>query len=366
MAIGDIMSDNIITEDMEDIFQRDIPLRKLYGKTVMISGATGMLASYVVYFLIWLNETQKANINIIALARNQKKCRERFGEYLERDYFKLCFDNVLEPLRIDGDINYIIHAASLASPQYYGTNPVDVAAPNIIGTYNLLEVAHQKQVKGFLYFSSGDVYGKMPEGIGEFSEQEMGTTDPLEPHSCYSESKRMGETLCASYYRQYGVPTTIARIGHTYGPTMDILNDPRVFSSFMKNVYEGKDIVLRSDGTAKRPFCYIADGVAAYLLILLRGEPGNAYNVCNTDQFISMNELAEVMVNLRQDVNMRVVHKGMRSDSKCVENKDNVANCPSSLKLKKLGWECHFDVKDGFSRVYDFLKGRNEYKYDYY
>lgn len=158
---------------------------------------------------MWLNENRQANINIIAAARNQQKCRERFGNYLERDYFRLRLDNILEPLRIDGKIEYIIHAASLASPQYYGNNPVDVATPNVIGTYNLLELSRNKQVKGFLYFSSGDVYGKMPEGIGEFSEHEMGTTDPLEPHSCYSESKRMGETLCVSYYRQYGVPTTI-------------------------------------------------------------------------------------------------------------------------------------------------------------
>ncbi|WP_297966358.1 NAD(P)-dependent oxidoreductase [uncultured Anaerovibrio sp.] len=360
MAIEDIMSDNIIITDMEDIFQRDIPLQKLYGKTVLISGATGMLASYVVYFLIWLNEAHSANINIIALARNQQKCHARFGKYLERQYFKMRMDNILEPLSIDGDIDYIIHAASLASPQFYGTNPVDVAAPNVIGTYNLLELARQKQVKGFLYFSSGDVYGKMPDGIGEFSEQEMGTTDPLEPHSCYSESKRMGETLCASYFRQYSVPISIARIGHTYGPTMDISNDPRVFSSFMKNVCEGKDIVLRSDGTTKRPFCYIVDGVAAYLLILLRGEPGNAYNVCNTDQFISMNELAEVMVNIRKDVTLQVVHEGVVADSKFVENKDNMANCPSSAKLKKLGRECHFEVEDGFGRVYSFLKKGNE------
>ena len=360
MIIRDFLSDKIIVDDFENIFKRDIPLKELYGNTVLISGATGMLASYVVYFLIWLNETKNANINIIALARNQQKCRKRFGKYLDQDYFRSCVDNILEPINVEDNVDYIIHAASLASPQYYGTNPVDVAAPNVIGTYNLLELACHKRVKGFLYFSSGDVYGKMPEGIGEFSEQEMGTTDPLAPHSCYSESKRMGETLCASYFRQHGVPTTIARIGHTYGPTMDISNDPRVFSSFMKNVCEGKDIVLRSDGTAKRPFCYIADGVVAYLLILLRGEPGNAYNVCNTDQFISMNELAEVMVNIRKDVTLQVVHEGVVADSKYVENKDNIANCPSSAKLKKLGWECHFDVEDGFGRVYSFLKKGNE------
>lgn len=351
---------NIIWEDMEDIYARNVEWKTLYKKNILVTGATGMLASYVVYFLIWLNETQKANINIIALARDRQKCRARFGQYLERDYFKLCFDNILEPLRIDEDIDYIIHAASLASPQYYGPNPVDVAAPNVIGIYNLLELARRKKVKGFLYFSSGDVYGKMPDGIGEFSEQKMGTTDPLEPHSCYSESKRMGETLCAAYYRQYGVPTTIARIGHTYGPTMDIANDPRVFASFMKNVCEGKDIVLRSDGTTKRSFCYIADAVAAYFLILLRGESGNAYNVCNTEQFISMNELAEVLVNIRKDVNLHVVHECMVTDGKYVENKDNIANCPSSAKLKKLGWKCHFSVDDGFSRVYRFLKERKE------
>ena len=359
MLSGDIMADNIITADMEDIFQRDIPIQELCGKTILISGATGMLASYVVYFLIWLNENKQANINIIALARNLKKCQERFGQYLERDYFYLRMDNILEPIGIEDDIDYIIHAASLASPQYYGPKPVDVAAPNVIGTYNLLELARHKRVKRFLFFSSGDVYGKMPIGIGIFSEKEMGTTDPLAPHSCYGESKRMGETFCVSYFRQYGVPAIIARIGHTYGPTMDIYSDPRVFASFMKNIYEGHDIVMRSDGRAKRPFCYITDAVAAYLLMLLRGESGNAYNVCNTDQFISINELAEVMVNIRKDVNLQVVHENMNVAKNYMENTDNIANYASSAKLKLLGWECHIDVKDGFGRVYNYLKRRN-------
>ena len=234
-----------------------------------------------------------------------------------------------------------------------------VAAPNVIGTYNLLEFARQKKVKGFLFFSSGDVYGKMPDGIGGVSEQEMGVMDPLDIHSCYGESKRMGETLCAAYSRQYGLPTTIARIGHTYGPTMDIENDSRVFASFMKNICEGKDIVLRSDGTAKRPFCYIADAVAAYLLILLCGEDGNAYNVCNTGQFISMNELAATLVNIRCDVALKIVHD-ISNMNIIIENNDNIANCPVSTKLGKLGWECHFDVKSGFGRVYSFLQHRNE------
>ncbi|MBE6105111.1 MAG: NAD(P)-dependent oxidoreductase [Anaerovibrio lipolyticus] len=350
------MSNKVINADMEDIFQRDISLQELYGKTVMITGATGMLASYLIYFIMWLNEKKQADIKIVALARNRQKCLERFGGYLERDYFELRLDDILQPLTIEGDIDYIIHTASLASPQYYGTVPVDVAAPNVIGTYNLLELARHKKTKGFLFFSSGDVYGKMPDGIGGFSEQEMGVMDPLDTHSCYGESKRMGETLCAAYTRQYNISTAIARIGHTYGPTMDIDNDPRVFSSFMKNICEGKDIVLRSDGTAKRPFCYIADAVAAYLLILLRGEAGNAYNVCNTGQFISMNELAETLINIRQDIELKIVHDIKNADNDFVENKDNVANCPVSTKLEKLGWECHFDVKSGFGRVYSFLK----------
>ncbi|WP_288312823.1 NAD-dependent epimerase/dehydratase family protein [uncultured Selenomonas sp.] len=347
----DFLTNPVIQEDMENIFAREVPVRELFGRTVLVSGATGMLASYLVYYLIWLNERQAADIRIIALVRNREKAERRFGRYLSLPYFSVRTDDICKPLMIEESVDYIVHAASLASPQFYGSNPVEVAAPNTLGTYYMLELAKRKSVRGFLYFSTGDIYGKMLGGRTVFDEEQMGIMNPLDEHSCYGESKRMGETWCASFAREYGVPTRVARIAHTYAPTMDIENDPRVFSAFMKCLLHGKDIVMLSDGTAKRPFCYITDAIAAFLLILLKGKDGEAYNVANTEQFISIGELADIISTLDSGEHVKVVHQSRRNCDAYMENRSNHQNCPLTNKLKALGWECQYDVKSGFQRV---------------
>lgn len=351
--------DNIILQDMENIYARDLSYDVLRGKSILITGATGMLASYVVYFLLWLNERHDYKIKIIALVRNQEKCRMRFGKYMDKEYFSVREDDICTPLQIDGSIDYIIHAASLASPQYYGRCPVEVAAPNVLGTYHLLQLAREKQSQGVLFFSSGDIYGEMPADIGAFIEDEKGKMDPLAPHSCYGESKRMGENFCVSFAREYGVPARIVRIGHTYAPTMDVENDPRVFASFMKCLIANEDIVMLSDGRAMRPFCYVADAVAAFFLVLLKGKNGEAYNVCNDQQLLSILELAEILVSLMPEKNLKVVRKHRSENDFYMENVINKANCPSSEKLRSLGWEIQFGVRSGFLRVLQYFQ-KNE------
>ncbi len=352
----DLLKNEVILQDMENIYARNLPVEHLYHKSILISGATGMLASYFCYYLLWLNEFKTADITILALVRSEDKCRQVFGEYAHRKYFHIYTDSLDKRLDISEPVDYIIHAASLASPQYYKKNPAEVAMPNAIGTYHLLELARQKQVKGFLYFSTGDVYGIMPENIGEFSEAQIGIMDPLDEHSCYGGSKRMGEIWCASYAREFNVPTKMARIGHTYAPTMDVNKDPRVFASFMKCLLESRDIVMLSDGTAKRPFCYIADAIVAYLLILLEGKNGEAYNVVNMEQFLSIGELADKLVTLVPEKKLKIVRKERAKDDVYMENNNNHQNLMSSKKLQALGWECQYDVMRGFGQVLKYLR----------
>lgn len=352
----DILHNSIINQDMLDISQRNIPMEQLNGKTILITGATGMLASYLIYYLIWLNENKSTNIKIVALVRNREKCRRCFGKYANKDYFIIRTDDICKPFLINGRVDYIIHAASLASPQYYGPSPVEVSAPNVLGTYYLLQMAREKCVRGFLYFSTGDVYGKMPDNSGYFQETQFGILDPLDPHSCYGESKRMGENWCISFAREYGVPTRMVRIFHTYGPTMNVEHDPRVFASFVKCMLDKQDIIMLSDGKAKRPFCYLADAVAAFLLILLKGEDGQAYNMSNEQAFISIGELADVLVSLEPELHLKVVRKTRSKDDVYMENTSNRENCPSSEKLRKLGWSCKYDVRHGFLRVIRYFR----------
>lgn len=180
--------------------------------------------------------------------------------------------------------------------------------------------------------------------------------DVLDEHSCYGESKRMGENWCASFAREYYVPTRSVRITHTYAPTMDVDHDQRVFASFMKCLMNQQDIVMLSDGSAKRPFCYIADAVAAFLLILLKGENGQAYNMSNEHEFLSIGELADTLVTLDSKKHLKVVRKQRPKDDVYMENKANCGICPSSAKLRSLGWTGEYDVRHGFSQVLRYLK----------
>ena len=175
------------------------------NKTMLITGSTGMLPSYIVLYFIYLHIYKKIPLRIIAIARNENKARKLFGHYTCMDFFDLVLANVNDPISVSGKVDFIIHGASLASPQYYKYKPVDTMLPNIFGTYNLLEMAKRNKLDAFLYFSSGSIYGGLPEN-SIVNENYGGWIDPLAVNSCYAESKRMGETMCVAFYRQYGVP----------------------------------------------------------------------------------------------------------------------------------------------------------------
>lgn len=172
----------------------------------------------------------------------------------------------------------------------------------------MLRLAEKKTVEGYLLFSTGDIYGVV-KAVQEIKECDYGSMDTLDTHNCYSESKRMAETMCKAWFHQKGVPVKIVRIWHTYAPTMDIERDPRVFATFVNDIVNKRNIVMKSDGNAKRSFCYIADAIAAYFLVLFCGVSGETYNVCNTKEFYSIRELAEIMVSLYPELNLRVERK---------------------------------------------------------
>lgn len=344
-----------IRDDLENIYGRNIPWDRLRNCTVFISGAYGMLASYVVFLLLYLNKYHDMGIHIIAAVRSREKFIQRFGKSAENDLVTIYTEPLEAPIFVEGSVDYIIHAASLASPQYYTICPVDVIKPNVLGTYQLLNLAVEKNSKGYLLFSTGDVYGQVNQ-IGPILEDTLGVLDPLDIHSCYGESKRLAETMCYAYFKQYDVPTKMLRICHTYSPTMDIENDPRVFASFMNNLVHGEDIVMKSDGTAYRAFCYVADAVAAFFTVLFCGKDGEAYNVCNSTEFCSIRQLANRIISLREDVSLKVITKERPADDNYIENLRANLNPPSDEKLRQLGWHPEYTIEQGFARVYAFLK----------
>lgn len=361
------MNFNVIKSDMNEIFCHHVNYNNLKNQTVVLTGAYGMLASYITYFLMFLNKEHSYNMKIVVMVRNGEKFYNLFRtcEYFNEKDIKVIEYDFSSLFSFDcGDIkaDYIIHTVSFASPNYYAVKPVEVLMPNIFGTRFLLDFAYRSKCKGFLLFSSGDVYGDFSSRADVkdgalVSENLYGSMDPLDIHSCYSESKRMAETMCYSFYKEYGVQIKIARIAHTYSPTMNIDSDPRVFSSFVKNIIEKKNIVMHSDGKSKRCFTYITDAVAAYFKILLEGNSGEAYNVCNTEEFYSIRELAEMLVGLYPEYKLGVEYKQRSSSESYTEN--NLQSVKSfvtdSSKLKELGFVFNVSVRDGFKRVIRYL-----------
>lgn len=343
------MRNSIVENDLEFIVNSDNKWNSLEGKNILISGASGFLPAYMVETILYLNETRfNDKTNIFAMVRHEKNALKRFSNYGDRDELKFIINDVCNPIDIKDEIHYIIHAASQASPKFYKKDPVGTLCPNIIGTYNLLEIAREKNVKGFLFFSSGEVYGKVEEDMIPTKEEHYGYINPLDIRSSYVESKRMGETMCLSWFKQYGVPAKIVRPFHTYGPGMN-LNDGRVFADFVYNLLKKEDIVIKSDGKAVRAFCYLADATTGFFTVLLKGKNGEPYNIGNNKCEISIIELAKKLVNLFPEYKLRVVQE-KRQNNDYLESKI-VRSCPDTFKISSIGWEPNYSIEEGFKRT---------------
>ena len=337
----------IVTEDLENMATRDVPWDDLKGVTILISGAYGFLLAYIVELLLYLNESRSFGLKVIAEGRSEEKAKKRFAHYWDREDFVFLQQDVCDPVEYEGPIHYIIHGASWASPKYYGLDPVGVLKPNILGTYQLLELARAKDVKGFLFFSSAETYGQAE--VIPTPETYRGSVDITAVRSCYAESKRMGETMCVAWLHNYGIPSTMLRIFHTYGPGM-ALDDGRVFADFVANIVESRDIEMKSDGSAMRAYCYLADAVIGMLLTLLKGKPGEAYNMGNDEQESTVLELAEMLVDLFPERKLKVI-RAEQDRKGYLETKVNRA-CPATEKIRsQLGWTTDYDIREGFRRT---------------
>jgi nucleoside-diphosphate-sugar epimerase len=340
------MTNKIIAEDISEI-ALDLDVDSLRGKKVLIAGAGGFLPAYMVETLLYLNESQDINCKVFALVRNLTKAAERFAHYSNRSDLTLIQSDVSAPLIDLPRADFIIHAASPASPKYYGHDPVGVMRANLLGMNNLLDMARLWKSENFLYFSSGEVYGQVPSSAPPIKEKDYGYIDILNVRSCYAESKRAAETLGVSYWKQHGVPCKIVRPFHTYGPGM-ALDDGRVFADFVADVVHHRDITLKSDGSAIRAFCYLSDAVRGFFKVLLNGQSGIAYNVANPEGTLSVLELAQLLVGMSPG--LRVEHIGSHVDPNYLKS-PIVRNIPDIELLSALGWFPQYLPQEGFSRT---------------
>jgi UDP-glucuronate decarboxylase len=342
---------SVVQEDLAEIVGHALDWGAFANRTVLVTGANGFLPAYMVETLLYLNEQHSDfGCRVIGLVRSRDKAEARFRHHLGRRDLDLRVQDLGETLaEIGGPVDYIVHAASQASPKYYGKDPVGTLMPNVFGTRNLLELARAKQSRGLLFFSSGEVYGIVDPDKIPIQEQSYGYVDPHAVRSCYAESKRMGENLCASWAHQYGVVAKIARPFHTYGPGM-ALDDGRVFSDFVADIVAGRNIQLKSDGSALRPYCYLADATRGFFTVLLLGEVGEAYNVGNDRTHVSVLELAETLVNLYPEKGLKVVRATEVQGAGYIKS-PILSNCPDISRLSALGWTPRHSIESGFRRT---------------
>ena len=337
----------VVQEDLKQMAEEHLDWHQFDGKTILVTGATGMLATYISYFLLYLKEEKGIELKLIALCRTKSKAEKTFFNFLDKPYFDLVLQDVCDSIQYDGSIDYIFHLAGNASPHYINSDPVGIVKSNMLGTFNVLELAKEKHTSKVIFASTREVYGKNEEE-NSLTETSFGTIDPMENRSCYPESKRAAETILRSYFLQYGVNFNALRIAHSYGPGMNLHRDGRVMADLMGNVVDGKDIELKSTGEALRAFCYITDAVTGIFYAALKGEPGEAYNLANETEEISIRDLAQMLVSLRKDKELKVIFNIPNTNTGYCNYKRVGLNTD---KLEKLGWKPIVDLKEGCEKT---------------
>ncbi|WP_171032777.1 NAD-dependent epimerase/dehydratase family protein [Fodinibius saliphilus] len=344
---------NYICNSLENEFSQ------LAGKNILITGGAGFLGYYLIQSLLKWNEkvAQKEKINIIIYDNYIRGIPEWLQQVKHDDYLGLVKHDVRNPLPDSViDFHYIIHAASIASPIYYRKHPLETMDANVNGLRYLLEYTRNRKktatpVEGFLFFSTSEVYGDPHPDYIPTPETYRGNVSCTGPRACYDESKRYGETLCVTFAQEFDLPISIARPFNNYGPGLKI-TDRRVIPDFMRDVLSGKNIVMHSDGSPSRTFCYIADAITGYFKILVNGKPGDSYNIGVSEPEITMTELAERIITIARDhINYHgeVQHIPSNDEDYLVDNPNR--RCPVISKAEnELGYSPSIGLEEGLIR----------------
>lgn len=332
-------------EDLREIANNVVNCEQLKNKKILVTGANGLIASYIVDTLLWLDDNWQYNTEIYVLARSKEKIANRFFEHYHDPHLHVIVQDVTNPILCDSCIfDYVVHAACSAHPLAYSKTPVEIIRANINGTENILNYLQKNKGK-LLFISSSEVYGENYDN-DVLREDMYGYININNPRSCYSESKRAAETLCVSYSHEFGVESCFVRPGFIFGPAITADNS-RADAQFLRNALKGEDIVLKSAGTQYRSYEYVSDAVSGIVTVLINGKNENAYNIASPISTATIRQFAECIA---KTAGISVVF----------ENPDEIEKAGYSVisrcildsgKLMSLGWKPSVTLEEGINRM---------------
>lgn len=341
----DYLKSETYVDELKKIIGHLPSLHKIRESRFLVTGATGLIGSYIVDLLLVYNRFYGAGVIIYAMGRNRDKLISRFGEAINNELY-FVEQNVVQQMALEFEVDYIIHAASNAYPARFNSDPVGTIMGNIQGVYQLLEYGRKHNVKRLLFVSTGEVYGQGSSDKELFEESYSGYIDPMQVRSCYPESKRMAENICVAYKKQYNQDCVIVRLCHTFGPNIS-KGDNRASVQFFTDAMNGRNVVLKSKGTKFRSYCYVADAVSGLLYVLLEGKSGEAYNVANPDIQVSIAQLASAIAEQKKCKVVFDIPESRMLEETPIEKQ--VLLCD---KIIDLGWGAQYSLDEGIKHTY--------------
>lgn len=344
-------------EDIENTINNINNINELKNKTIFITGASGLIGSFIVDMCMYLNNNYDFNINIIANGRNKERLEERFSNYIDSNKFSEYINDINNPINYDGKLDYIINCASNTHPKQYSTDPIGTIITNIEGTKNILDLATKLNSK-VVFLSSVEIYGENKNNIGRFKEEDMGYIDSNTVRAGYNEAKRCGEALCQAYISQKNANVSLVRLPRIYGPTGK-KDDSKALSQFIKKGLNNEDIVLKSKRTQYFSYLYVADAVSGIIDVMINGKNGEVYNLGNINSEVHLRDLAQIIAKNSNtkvifDLPDEVENKGF--------SKANDARLDYSKIQKDLNWSPKYSIEDGIKRTLEELNPKKELK----
>lgn len=342
---------NILKEDIQFFASRFALATELEGKTIAVTGSTGLLGACMVHCLLALKAQRGINLHIVAVARNMEKAVHLFGEeHEELSYYQYDFSST-EPFQPKRKVDYLFHFAAPTASKDFIEKPVETMNTVYMGMQNILNYAEQAKLESLVLASTLEVYGTITDDSTPLTEDKQGYLDPMATRSSYPLAKRAAEGLCHNYAVEKQVKVKVARLAQTFGAGVS-KQDNRVFAQFARSVIHDEDIILHTTGELSRCYCYTIDAISAMLYILLKGEDGTAYNVANEATYISIRQMAELVAKTFNPNHVHVV----------IEIQEGLGYSPTTKlrldtqRIQGLGWTPYYNMKDMFGRLIASMK----------